>query len=352
MFQELKIIKRANLLVFHRRLALIFAPLLFLQALTGGALLFKKPLGRALDPAGMTRQSAHGAAPLSALSANAARSFPGYRVTRIYYPETASDVVFAQLSGASGTMRYASLDPGSGAVLAAGPIWRFPLEAALQLHYRLLDGRTGLAIVLANALALALLAGTGLGNWWPGRSRVAKSLVIRSTAPARIRLRQWHRSIGVALSLVLLFSAITGALLNIPDLIAPAAPTAIVPLPTRAGQIDQAFNRALAEFPQATIRDIRFPEADHIDVNFHAPQHNSLAVDIVSVKLSDGALLKRLPAESNPVLWMKVLPLHSGTALGLPGQIVLLMVGVALIILALTGPVMWWHARRPKRKRS
>ncbi|MEO6715827.1 MAG: PepSY-associated TM helix domain-containing protein [Novosphingobium sp.] len=352
MFQELQVITRANFLVLHRRLALVFAPLLFLQALTGGALLFKQPLGRLLDPSGTTRQSAHGAAPLSALCANAARPFRGYRVTRIYYPETASDVVFAQLSSAAGTMRYASLDPGSAAVLAAGPIWRFPIEAALQLHYRLLNGRTGLAIVLANALALALLASTGLGNWWPGRGRLAKSLAIRSAAPGRIRLRQWHRSIGVALSLVLLFSAITGVLLNIPDLIARAPPTANVPPSARAGQIDQAFNRAMAEFPQATIRDVRFPEADRIDVNFRAPRHNTLAVDIVSVKLSDGALLKRLPAESNPVLWMKVLPLHSGTALGLPGQIVLLMGGVALMILALTGPVMWWHARRPKRKRS
>lgn len=249
-------------------------------------------------------------------------------------------------------MRYATLDPGSATVLAAGPIWRFPIEAALQLHYRLLDGRTGLVIVLANALALALLVGTGLGNWWPGRGRLAKSLTIRAAAPARIRLRQWHRSIGVALSLLLLFSATTGALLVIPDLIAPSAPSAIAPPPVPAARIDQAFGRAMAEFPQAPIRDVRFPAADRIDVNFHAPRHNSLAVDIVSVKLSDGTLLKRLPAEANPVLWMKVLPLHSGTALGLPGQIVLLMAGVALMLLALTGPVMWWHARRPKRKSS
>jgi uncharacterized iron-regulated membrane protein len=249
-------------------------------------------------------------------------------------------------------MRYASLDPGSSEVLAAGSIWRFPLEAALQFHYRLLDGRSGMAIVLANGLALTLLAGTGLCQWWPGRGRVAQSLAIRSAAPPRARLRQWHRSIGVTLSLLLLFSAITGSLLVIPDLIAPAGPPTVVPPPAGAMQIDRAFGRALAEFPQATVRDVRFPAADRIDVNFRAPRHNSQAVDIVSVKLSDAELVKRLPAEDNPVLWMKVLPLHSGTAMGLPGRFFLLVEALALVFLAVTGPLMWWHARRPKRKKS
>ena len=107
----------------------------------------------------------------------------------------------------------------------------------------------------------------------------------------------------------------------------------------------------MAEYPQAAIRDVRLPAADRIDVNFLAPRHNSQAVDIVSVKPSDGTVLKRLPAESNPVLWMKVLPLHSGTDFGLLGQIVLLLAGMALMMLALTGPVMWWQTRRPKRRK-
>lgn len=343
-------IHRAGFLVLHRRLALAFAPLLLLQALTGAVLLFKMPLGQVLDPAGMSRMTGSGTAPISTLAASAARSFPGWRVTRISYPASAGDIVFAQLSRSGGSMRYVSLDPGSAQVLATGTIWRFPVEAALQVHYRLLDGQTGMAIVLANGLALALLGGTGLGTWWPGRGRMTVSLKIRAAAPRRVRLRHWHRSIGVALSAVLLFSATTGAMLVAPDLIAAPAPPAQGSLPGPAA-LDRALAIAVAEFPRADIRDVRFPAANRIDVNFRAPHHNSQVVDIVSVNTSDGTVLKRLKAGNNPVLWMKILPLHSGTALGLPGPLLLLMAAMALMILALTGPVMWWHARRPNRRK-
>lgn len=319
--------------------------------LTGAALLFKGPLAAAIDPAAMTRQNASGTAPLSTLHANAARAFPGYRVTRIFYPEAQGSVFFAQLSDGDGAARYATLDPGSAQVLASGTIWRFPLEAALQFHYRLLDGRTGMAIVLANGLALALLAGSGLGFWWPGRRRLPRALAISHNAPARLRLRQWHRSLGVILSLVVLFSAVTGALLVAPDLAAPAGPPAKQFPAPGAGDIDLAINRATGEFPQAAIRDIRFPAADRIDVNFRAPRHNTQAVDVVSVQLSDASLVKRLPAEQNPALWIRVLPLHNGTALGLPGRLFLLIEALVLVFLAMSGPWMWWQARRSKRRK-
>lgn len=326
--------------------------MLLLQALTGTALLFKVPLGQVIDPSAMTRQTASGAVPLSALYASAGRALPGFQVTRIFYPETSGAVVFAQLSDDDGKLRYATLDPGNGKVLSEGSIWAFPLEAALQLHYRLLDGRIGMAIVLANGLALTLLASSGLCFWWPGRGRVAQSLAIRSSAPARIRLRQWHRSFGVVASAAVLFSAATGVLLVIPDLTAPGAPPAIARPAPSAAEIDRAIARAIAEYPQSAIRDIRFPAAHRIDVNFRAPRHNTQAVDIASVLLSDGVLVKRLPAERNPALWLKVLPLHSGTALGLPGRLFLLAEALALVFLALTGPWTWLQARRSKQRKS
>ena len=58
-----------------------------------------------------------------------------------------------------------------------------------------------------------------------------------------------------------------------------------------------------------------------------------------------------MTAESNPAPWLTWLPLHSGTAMGSPGRILLLAEGLALMILTMTGPLMWWQARRPKRKK-
>ena len=286
------------------------------------------------------------------MTARAEAALPGFRITRLHLPATPRDTAFAQLADRQGALRYAAIDPGNGRLLATGTIWRFPLEAALQLHYRLMDAKAGMAVILVNALALIFLAATGTAFWWPGRKRATKSLAIRAGAPPRARLRQWHRSTGVLLSLPILFSATTGALLIIPDLAEPAvaASAAITPAPGAAA-IDRAVAHAAVAFPGERLRDIRFPQADRIDVNFFAPRQGRRAVDIASVSLSNGQLLKRIPATENPALWMTILPLHAGDSFGIGGRILLLIEAIALIFLACSGPLMWWHARRPKRKK-
>lgn len=342
-------LSRPGLLIFHRRLALAFAPLLLLQALTGSVLLFRAELARTIDAAAMVRTSPPGDVPVSTMVANAAARLPGFRITRLFLPATAQDMAFAQLTDNDGTQRYAAVDPGNGRVVATGSVWRFPLEAALQLHYRLMSAKLGMAVVLANALALTCLSGSGIAFWWPGRRRIAKSLAIHANLPARIRLRQWHRSTGILLSVLILFSATTGALLVAPDLTEPAAmPQAPLP-PADAAQIDRAVARAGAAFPDARLRDIRFA-ADRIDVNFFAPHRNPRAVDVASVSMADGRLRKRIAASDNPVLWMAVLPLHTGDAFGIAGRFALLAEALALLFLAGSGPLNWWRARRPKRK--
>lgn len=331
-------------------MALLFAPLLLLQALTGSLLLFRAELATWFDPAESMGRGPSARVPLSALVSAATGAQPGFRVTRIFLPATVRDTAFVHLASADGTAtRFATVDPGTGRVLSAGSIWRFPAEAILQLHYGLNSGKPGLVVILLNGAALYFLMTTGLLYWWPGKGRVVSRLAVAKNAPPRARLRQWHRSIGVVLTPLVIFSAATGLLLVVPDLAAAGgSPGAerLLPVPSR---IDAAFDRARAAFPSAEVRDVRFPAADRIDVNFRALRYNSQVVDIASVRLSDSALLKRVAAEENKALWISVLPLHSGAAFGLGGVGLLLVEGLALMFLAVTGPVMWWHARRRKR---
>lgn len=331
--------RRSTFLTWHRRMALLFAPLLFLQALTGTVLLLKVPLSRLIDP----QASAGSSLEVSALVAAAGQS--GLRVTRIYPPGYPGAPAMAQLAEADGTTRYAAIEPASGVILREGGIWAFPLEAALQWHYRLMWGTTGLAIVALNGLILLLLSGTGLGYWWPAAGRWKKALAINPKLPGRIRLRHWHRSGGVIVSLLVLFSAVTGILLAVPDLLPTggAAAKAYVASPQ---QIDAAMASARRAYPQAAIRDVRFPAADRIDVNFLAPEEKPLAVHVVQVRLSDAQVLKVVPADRSPALWMKVLPLHTGESAGIIGTIVLLLEALAIAALAVSGPVMWWQQRK------
>lgn len=343
---------KRDLLRAHRWIALFLAPLIFLQALTGSLILFRAELMRATLPQPASRHSATTALPISAMFSAAAQAQPHHHVVRIFLPATNSDAAFVQLADTAGSTRYVALDPATARVLASGSIWRFPAEAALQIHYRLLNGKWGMAIVLLNALVLMVMSATGVLYWWPGRRRLAKALTISRQAPPRAQLRQWHRSIGVILTPMLLFSAATGLLLIVPDLLAQPPAPARQTAPAAPELIDRAFARAVEAFPQARPRDIRLAANERMDVNFHAPRYNSQAVDAVSIRLSDGRPLKRVLAEDNPAPWITWLPLHSGSVIGWPGRILLLFEGLVLMILATTGPLMWWQARRPQQRKT
>ncbi|TWH88688.1 PepSY-associated TM helix domain-containing protein [Novosphingobium taihuense] len=331
--------QRSGFLAWHRRLALLFAPLLLLQALTGAALLFREPLAGWLGP----NASELPVRPVSDLARAAGST--GARLDRLFLPLGPGYPATAQMTGPDGHDVYAAIDPGSATLLRQGTILAFPLEAALQWHYRLMAGTAGLTVVALNAIALLLICGTGLRFWWPSKGRIVKALAINPRMPPRVRLRHWHRSGGVATAIVVLFSAMTGLLLVVPDLLPAGKSAQSAPVVTTGAQIDAAIDVAQRAFPHARIRDVRFPKADRLDINFLAPEDGPRSVHVVSVRLSQPELLKALPAEGNPVLWMKVLPLHAGDSFGLVGRLLLLAEALILAALAITGPLMWWQKR-------
>ena len=260
--------------------------------------------------------------------------------------------MFAELAGPGGTTSYAELAPETGAVIVHGALWRFPYRAALQVHYRLAAGVPGMVLIIALGLGLIALAAAGLAVWWPGLGRIGPALKVRRALPARLRLRQWHRTVGALTSALALFSGITGVLLLAPDLSDAIAPVAGVvagsaPAPRPGPQaLDRAVAAAQGRFPNARLRDIRLRPADRIDVNLDAPERHPRAVHTVSVRISDARVLNAVPALDNPVLWMKVLPLHTGEAMPLIGPALLLIEAGALLLLAWAGLRLWLASRR------
>ncbi len=337
--------KRVGFLTLHRWLGLFLAPFLMLQALTGIILVIHEMSLPAAAPARV---------PISALVANAQAASPGLAVRRLYLPGSTGTTAFAELAGPDGRTTYAELDPATGTVMQVGALWQFPYRAAVQVHYRLADGATGMIIILAVGAALTLASLTGFVFWWPGRSRVIQALKVRRSLPARMRLRQWHRTVGALVSVLAFLSSTTGILLIAPDVI-PAltstpAQTAVVRNDWAPDRIDRAVSTARERFPQAPLRDVRFPPADRLDLNFDAPERNARAVHTVAVRLSDGAVINSLPAKDNTVLWMKVLHLHTGQAFGIPGPLILLIEALGLIFLAYAGTRMWLTAQAARKK--
>lgn len=344
---------RSDWLVWHRRVALLFAPLILLQALTGSVLLFREPLGELLDEA----PSTGALQPTDRLYAAAATT--GQRVERLFLPQGTRRTALAQVVAADGTRGFAMIDAGTAQVVREGGFAAFPVEGALQLHYRLLDGTLGLFIVTLNGIVLLLMATSGLAYWWPAKGRWGKSLAINPRLSGRLRLRHWHRSAGVVAAVLIGASGVTGTLLAGTDLLpaltsAPVAPTAAAePAPESAPEsalgadaVAAGLQLAQAEFPGAALRDLRLKPGQRMEVNLLAPEHNSMGVHVVKVDLAARKVIAVIPAQDNPALWMKVLPFHAGTEFGLAGRLVLLLEALVLVGLAVSGPWMWWQQRK------
>lgn len=332
---------RDRLLNVHRWLGLIVGPFLFLQILTGSFLVASD---LATDPAPRPN-----AAAMARMTADIEAALPGHRLTRLYAPAGRHNA-FAELINANGSQTYAEIAPAKAPQIRSGPLWHFPYRAAVQLHYRLASGTGGMVLVCLTGLAMALLGIFGLLVWWPGLAGISGAFKPASSLPARLRLRQRHRTVGALVSAIALFSSATGLMLIIPDILAAQSVKAAAVQPAAAKpailHLETALNAAQGRFPDAAIRDVRFPLADRIDVNLHAPERNARAVHVVSVRLSDGAVIKALPARDNPVLWMKILPLHTGQSLGWMGGMLLLAEACALAFLIWAGTRLWLSRRR------
>jgi uncharacterized iron-regulated membrane protein len=343
----MSMIPKRLLLQVHRWAGLTAALLILLQAATGAVLVFRTDLAELIDPAGMTRASAAGAAPLSRIVEAGRARYPGFGVEKVVFPQTSRGVHLVHLLDTRGSSRYVSVDPGTAQPLRAGGVWAFPAEALLQVHYRLLSGRVGLALMMLSGLSLLVIAATGLSYWWPKRGRWKKSLAVDTRLPGKLLLRQVHRTLGVACAASAVFSATTGLVVAGEFMLTPG------PLVTLAastepvrGDVDRALAQARTVYPGRAIRDVRLRPTDALDVFFWAPEASPHAVHRVRVDLAAGRVGEVTPAARAGTLWMTVLPIHSGDTFGRLGSLVILVGGLGLFTLAATGPIVWLLSRR------
>jgi len=341
-------IGKPGLFRLHKWVGITAAAFLFVQALTGLALVFGPELARVIDPSGMTsRPGAADAAP-RALIAAAEAQYPHYRISRLVYPATGDDTYLVHLTDEHGTIRYVSLDRHDASVLREGSIWHFPMIAVFNIHDQWLAGRPGMALVMVLGFSLVIMAISGFTFWWPRRS-IRKSLAVRWDSKPRLLLRQLHRTTGVLAFPLLLFQAVTGLTIVIPMVTDQPAKQWNM-RESFAPRVDLAVALARPRYPGHAIRDVRVVARDRINVFFKAPERNSRAVHRVTVDTQSRRVEAVLDASADRAAWVVTYPLHTGEFLGLAGRIVLLFVGLALAGLASAGAVMWFQARGAKAR--
>ncbi len=335
----------------HRWCGLAAAAFVLLEGITGCILVYRAPLAEVIDPVGMVRRTGSGDASFQAIVQAVQQADSGYRVKRIRFPVTPRGVYFARLGNKAGGERYASIDPSDGRILRQGNIWKFPTEAALQIHERLMAGTPGIVAVICLGALILATAVTGLIYWWPRAGRWGKSLILNWRLPPRLLLRHAHRSVAVVASGFIGVAVVTGVILTVGTLVdheLTFPKTSQDKRPPLQMGIDQGLALARASAPGRGIRDIRLPATDQLHVYFWAPERNPTAVHLVGVDLATGRIAGIVPARDNPGLWVIPFPIHTGEDFGPVGQFLAFFAGAGLVALSASGFVMWLQIPRKR----
>ncbi len=376
---------RAILVRLHRYLGLSTALFLALAGLSGSLLAFQHELDAWLNP-GLHRAQARGA-PLTgpALIERLETLEPARQVWYMAYDGTPGESAMMALAPRPGhpeaDYKVVYLDPVSAVVLGERRWGACCFQAEnlvpflLEFHHSLsLPGAWGLWLmgvvaivwVVDSLVALALTLPRGrpfLGKWW-------RSWTIRTGTPFRLTF-DLHRAGGLWLWLLIVPVAISSVAMNLPEqvfkptvsLLSDAPPSVYrvrSTLPTdQLGETRMNFRDiqplALAEAARLGLDEPVSEFYYSLEYNFFGigfGNHDSGDSSWLFFHGTDGRLLGQEIAGRGTWgerFYRLQLPIHGGRIAGLPGRIVIAVLGLAIAGLSLTGVYIAWRKHRARR---
>lgn len=336
------------MLTVHRRIAILVAVFLLVQAISGIAISWRWDLARIVDPVGMARSQDGVSGSVDIVLSRALASLPVADSLRVFFPQNTKGVYLLRLETRRGSY-YASIDPADGAILREGTIWSFPVEAALRLHFQPLSGWPGSLLVLLLGIALISTGVSGFLFWRPAIGRRRGRLAIDLRQPVKQILRQGHRTLGVLFLPLFLVVGATGVALALELLLATAD------LRLEDPQYDVLELNGLAPilgaaqkaFPGTQVRDLRLSSSGMVLVQLFERESSPWSIHRVTGSIDAPTKLGVRSAADVQGWWPKLLPIHTGSILGVPGKVLATLTASVLAVLALVGLWLWlsraWH---------
>ncbi|WP_033919610.1 PepSY-associated TM helix domain-containing protein [Sphingomonas sp. 37zxx] len=356
---------------WHFYAGLLVLPFLGWLAITGGLYLYKAEIERLVYADWIAVAPA---TPLpAAMLVQRVGAQTGVSVTQITRP-AAADESWRMTVVKDGERRTAFVDPGTGRVLGtthAGGI----MATVKSLHSLAITGTIGNALIEIAAGWTILLVATGVYLWWPNGA--APALALRGRMRGRLFWRDLHASTGVIAGALILFLVVTGMPWSLVwgktlhRVVAqqglgrplPPVPSDHHPLPwsqehvrmpASGGHGDIGVDRALAI---AADRGIAAPWMLTLPATPGAPylmsQVLAKASDarVLYIDASNGAVLQDAAyadfgAPAQVIEWGAAA--HEGRQYGEANRLVMLAACIAILLLVISAPVMWWK-RRPAR---
>ena len=190
---------------------------ILLMSVSGSAIVFRRELTRALAREPSVKAGSAPRLEENELRYAAARAFPGYEATRVFFrknPDQPAEVWLER----GGKKLERLFNPYTGADLGDSIRTSFRLVLWLvDLHDNLLIGQAGRLVNAAGGILTALLALTGAIIWWPGIDNWRRSLSFRwQTNPKGFN---WtlHSALGFWTLAIFAMWAVSGIYLSIPN---------------------------------------------------------------------------------------------------------------------------------------
>lgn len=359
-------------LILHRWAGLALGLFLAIQGLLGAYLVVADPLDRWLHPELL--RSAPAAemgsepkiTPAQAYRA-AAAAHPDRHIRQLWLPQEPDEVYRAILDGDAGERVY--IDPHSAQVLGSRDAFGTLETPVRVLHTGEIGGYWLETAVGLLAVALLVLAVSGIIVWWPGRHRLRRALAF-STRNLATLARDSHRWAGLLLlpfigliavgGIYLIFHHSAQTLVNslwdpepfppplaLEDSAGPADPSQVSELVTSAQQALPEARITLLTFPDDSGSPVavrmRYPDEWHPIGNSAALLHPDSGEVLAAYDLR--------AADPGSYALDHLYPLHIGTYGATPTRALHFLAGLATFLFAVTGTYLWWR-RRPRHRRA
>jgi uncharacterized iron-regulated membrane protein len=352
----------------------ILAIYVTLIGFSGSILVFGDELARLFDPSPWPAMNANGQTADVAVVLRDLRSrYPGMHIISVMGP-TAAEPVFLSVLQRHRRITVAS-NPVTGQVMGEVPRRRSRLEWIYELHENLLARRTGRVVNGVGAMALLLLALTGVVNWWPGIQNWRRAMSVDFRRKWKRINFDLHSAVGFWGLVFVSLWAISGIYFAWPDKVLEyidrLSPVVnALPPPVRVApeieaaplDFDAILRKAYAVDPGTKWKGVIFPGARRSPLEMlmsRAPGIGRDYEDTLYFNPYNGEYITTWQYGVNKsfgdwFIWLQI-PLHFGTHWGLGIKCLWAALGLALPLLAVTGLLMYWNrvlGRRWKQLRK
>jgi uncharacterized iron-regulated membrane protein len=368
---------RKLILVLHRWIGLVAALALLALGLSAALVVFERPIHRLLNSSLVKVAPAGPRLPLKEITRRLGQAYPQYHVAGWDLPQRLDDAASVALEVNRGVKPAATLDgdgdedENEGLELAVNPYTGEVLGDlgkanglmvyVHRFHTHFLAGDVGSAIVGWSAVSLLVLNLTGIILWW--RRKIGR---FRWNSTGVLFHFQVHQAVGIYAWVFLMVLSLTGIALHwegvagrLADRLTSSPPRAkMLPAdPVQEGAIpldsDQLVSIAEKSAPgaQVTVIQIAAKPQQPVRIIMKYPEdHTPAGRTQVFLDGYSGKVRLLTDARSAPLgfklmrLWNR--QYHTGDIFGWPTQMLALIFSLALVVMAITGPMIWYKRKR------